>query len=77
MSTKETTKEEQPVSQTESGNHSDISIKDLATIRSIIDVASQRGAFKAGELESVGQVYNKIDAIINAQTAQQNGGAAQ
>ena len=32
----------------------DLNISDLVALKSIIDVASQRGAFKANELEAVG-----------------------
>jgi len=42
----------------------DLNLTDLAALRSIIDVASQRGAFKAAELEAVGKLYNKLNAFI-------------
>ena len=45
---------------------SELTINDLAAVRSIIDVASQRGAFKPGEMVAVGTVYSKIDAFLNA-----------
>ena len=44
----------------------DLNITDLAAVKSIIDVATQRGAFKAAELESVGKVYNKLSAFLDA-----------
>lgn len=44
----------------------DLNINDLAAIRSIIDVASQRGAFKAGEMEAVGKVYNKLSTFLDS-----------
>ena len=31
---------------------------------SIIDVASQRGAFKANELEAVGKTYSKLESFL-------------
>lgn len=43
----------------------DLSVQDLAVIRSIIDVASTRGAFKADELEAVGKTYNKLNAFLS------------
>lgn len=46
----------------------DLNISDLAAIKSIIDIASQRGAFKAAELESVGKIYNKLDKFLEAVT---------
>lgn len=42
----------------------DLNLTDLAALRSIIDIASQRGAFKAGELEAVGKLYNKLNSFI-------------
>lgn len=47
----------------------DLNINDLAAIRSIIDVASQRGAFKAAELEAVGKTFNKLNAFLESVTA--------
>ena len=47
----------------------DLNINDLVAIRSIIDVASQRGAFKAAELEAVGKTFNKLNAFLESVTA--------
>ena len=44
----------------------DLNITDLAAVRNIIEIASQRGAFKAGELEVVGKAYNKLTAFLDA-----------
>lgn len=44
----------------------DLNLNDLAAIRSVLDVASQRGAFKANELEAVGKVYNKLNGFLEA-----------
>lgn len=44
----------------------DLNITDLAAVRSIIEVATQRGAFKAPELESVGKIYNKLSTFLDA-----------
>jgi|AntRauTorcE11897_2_1112592.scaffolds.fasta_scaffold04787_5 hypothetical protein len=56
----------------------DLSIQDLASLKQIIDVASQRGAFKPGEMAQVGQTYNKLEAFLNEiqrqQSAQQEAG---
>ena len=53
----------------------DLTIQDLSAIKSIIDVASQRGAFKPGEMVTVGQTYNKLEAFLTAVSAQQDQGA--
>ena len=49
----------------------DLNISDLAAIRNILEVASQRGAFKAAELESVGRVFNKLSNFLDAATKAQ------
>jgi hypothetical protein len=46
----------------------DLNISDLSALRSILDVASQRGAFKAAELEAVGKIYNKLNSFLEAVT---------
>ena len=46
----------------------DLNVTDLAALRSIIDVARQRGAFKAGELEAVGKIYNKLNSFLESVT---------
>jgi hypothetical protein len=48
----------------------DLNITDLAALRSIVEVATQRGAFKAAELESVGKVYNKLNTFLDSVTKQ-------
>lgn len=42
----------------------ELTVQDLGVVRSIIDVASQRGAFKANELEAVGKTFNKLDLFL-------------
>jgi len=42
-----------------------ISIQDLATIHSLLDVACTRGAFRAEEASKVGAVYDKLTAFLN------------
>jgi hypothetical protein len=44
----------------------DLTVQDLAGLRSIIEVASQRGAFKAQELEAVGKLFNKLNTFLEA-----------
>jgi len=52
----------------------DLTVNDLQALKAIIDVASQRGSFKPNEMVSVGQVYNKLEAFLNAVAAQQKAG---
>jgi hypothetical protein len=44
----------------------ELTIVDLQNLRSIIDVASKRGAFGASEMAAVGGVYNKLDTFLKA-----------
>ena len=44
----------------------ELTLNDLAVLRQIIEVASQRGAFKAAELEAVGKAFNKLSAFLDA-----------
>lgn len=44
----------------------DLNISDLVALKSVIDIASQRGAFKAAEMEAVGKVYNKLNVFLEA-----------
>ena len=47
----------------------DLSVNDLNMLRQVIDVASQRGAFRPNEMVNVGTIYNKLDAFLNHVTA--------
>jgi hypothetical protein len=47
----------------------DLTINDLMALRSIVEVASQRGAFKAAELEAVGKTFNKLNTFLEAVAA--------
>ena len=42
-----------------------ITIQDLIMIKDLVDVACSRGAFKADEMSSVGQVYDKLTGFLN------------
>jgi hypothetical protein len=43
-----------------------ITLQDLSVIISIIDVCSERGAFKGNELMVVGQLREKLSAFVKA-----------
>ena len=49
----------------------ELNINDLVSIKSIIDIASQRGAFKANELEAVGKTYNRLNTFIETVTSKE------
>lgn len=44
----------------------DLNISDLVALKSIVEIASQRGAFKAAELEAVGKTFNKLNAFLES-----------
>lgn len=44
----------------------DLNISDLVALKNIIEVASQRGAFKATELEAVGKTFNKLNTFLES-----------
>jgi hypothetical protein len=41
-----------------------LSIGDLKNLATILDIASTRGAFKAAEMQSVGFLFNKLQAFL-------------
>jgi hypothetical protein len=67
--------EQQAVEQTEAVAQApvapELTVTDLQNIRTIIDAASRRGAFGAGEMAGVGGVFNKLDAFLNVVAPQQ------
>jgi hypothetical protein len=48
----------------------DLTINDLNALKTIIDIASSRGAFKPNEMVAVGQTYTKLDTFLTAVTDQ-------
>jgi len=49
----------------------ELTVQDLNAIKQIIDVASQRGAFKPNEMMTVGQTYTKLETFLAAVSQQQ------
>lgn len=43
-----------------------LTVNDLVVIKNVFDVCSQRGAFKADEMQVVGAVYNKLNTFLQA-----------
>lgn len=48
-----------------------LTINDLVAMKSIIDIASQRGTFKPNEMVVVGQTYNKLITFLESVKQQQ------
>jgi hypothetical protein len=42
-----------------------LTISDLQVLARIVDLASRRGAFQAGELSQVGEAYNKLAGFLS------------
>jgi hypothetical protein len=47
-----------------------ITIADLNLLKNIVDLASTRGAFRAGEMTQVGEVYDKLTKFLEEIVAQ-------
>jgi pyrroloquinoline quinone (PQQ) biosynthesis protein C len=58
-----------------------ITIADLDQLKTIIELASTRGAFRAAELKEIGDVYDKLtqflEAVITQAKAQEESQATQ
>jgi hypothetical protein len=59
---------EQPAADAAPQAGAELNISDLNGLKSVIDVATQRGAFKANELEAVGKLYNRLSVFLESVT---------
>jgi hypothetical protein len=48
----------------------DLTLADIQSFKMIIEIASTRGAFRAEELQGIGQLYGKLDAFLKAQASE-------
>ena len=76
--TEETTQEAVQESTQEAAQEAsnDLTINDLNALKTIIDIASSRGAFKPNEMVAVGQTYTKLDnflTLVSKQAEAQQG----
>jgi len=58
-------------------NSVDLTLNDLAALKSIVDVASSRGAFKPNEMVTVGSVYAKLEKFLDLAAKQSQAAQAQ
>jgi hypothetical protein len=74
-STQEAVQPTTETTNTEQG--SDLTINDLNALKTIIDIASSRGAFKPTEMVAVGQTYTKLSTFLDivAKQAEATAGA--
>ena len=49
----------------------ELTVQDLGVLKTIIEVAQSRGAFKANELEAVGKTYTKLETFLTSIQNQQ------
>lgn len=54
----------------ENTTENQITVADLNLLKNIVDLASTRGAFRAGEMQEIGAVYTKLSAFLEAVVAQ-------
>lgn len=47
-----------------------LSLADLTALRNIVDLACTRGAFRGGEMKTVGEVFERLDSFLNNVMAQ-------
>ena len=47
-----------------------LTIKDLGNIKDAIELACARGAFRANEMKTVGDTYDRLDIFLSAILAQ-------
>jgi len=65
---KQDTKPATPETPAEATANQDVNltVADLRNLRTILDIASSRGAFRGNELKPVGEAYDKLDAFVKA-----------
>ena len=49
----------------------ELTVQDLGVLKTIIEVAQSRGAFKANELEAIGKTYTKLETFLTSIQNQQ------
>jgi hypothetical protein len=71
----EETNIQQPAEAAPQQESNDLTISDLSAMKTIIDIASSRGAFKPNEMVAVGQTYTKLSAFLDSVTKTSKQGA--
>ena len=65
----------QPTPAPEQQESADLTVNDLNALKTIIDIASSRGAFKPNEMVAVGQTYQKLFSFLETVSKQTKQGA--
>lgn len=71
--TENTTEEVVSTEATAPAQSVELTVNDLHSLKTIIDVASARGAFKPAEMTAVGQTYTKLTSFLDEITKQSEG----
>jgi hypothetical protein len=58
------TQQPQQAAQAAQQESTDLTVADLNAMKTIIDLASSRGAFKPNEMVAVGSIYTKLSAFL-------------
>lgn len=61
--TEEVKQESQP-EQSQEQQAQPLTVQDLITLKSALELGTQRGAWRANELTAVGQVYDRLSAFV-------------
>ena len=69
------TAQEAPKSEAPANGAPDLTVQDLQALKTCIDVASQRGAYRPAEMEVVGRTYNRLSQFLDAITPKKEEGA--
>ena len=62
---------EEQVASEEQATPESVNLSDLGTLLQIVDLATQRGAFRGAELSQVGAVFDKLNAFLSYVQEQQ------
>ena len=62
--TKETKQEPQPQPEQQQEQAQQLTVQDLVTLKSAIELGTQRGAWRANELTAVGTVYERLSLFV-------------
>ena len=58
-------------------NQHQITVADLNGLKEVIDLACTRGAFRANEMQQVGELYTKLSNFLEAVIAQAQSGQSE
>ena len=61
-----TSQDAQPTQESQEQGAPNLSLQDLLLVAQVIQVSTQRGAFRAEELSNIGGLYDRLIAFLNA-----------